>query len=429
MMQIEDLYQLFVESTGTSTDTRSIVAGNIFFALKGPSFDGNKYSSQALDQGASFAIVDDPSACVDDRHILVDDVLTSLQDLACFHRKQFDIPVIGLTGSNGKTTTKELMSAVLGTEKNVLATKGNLNNHIGVPITLLGITQTTEVAIVEMGANHLGEISELCNIALPTHGLITNIGKAHIGMFGSFENIVRAKSELFDFLINHDGVIWVNSKDDILLNMSKRMQNPLFYPTANDDEYIEFEAGDPYLSYSDESKTITRTKLIGKYNFLNIAAALSVGRYFNIDRNNANTAIANYVPENNRSQVIKKENNTIILDAYNANPSSMTEALDNLLEMRTDNSSKVAILGDMYELGSSEIDEHVRIGEIISNTEIRALYVGKLMKEATKKDLNGISFETKEELKNYLKVNPIKNSVVLIKGSRGIKLEDVLSWI
>src|SRR6478609_3368994 len=333
-MEIEKLYQYYLSSGKISTDTRKIAQGSLFFALKGDNFNANEFAQEALNKGALISIVDEEQFAVNDKCILVDDVLTTLQKLARHHRDQFSIPFIGLTGSNGKTTSKELLHAVLSKKFKTLATKGNLNNHIGVPLTILSIDKTIEVAVIEMGANHLGEIALLCSIANPTHGFITNIGKAHIGTFGGFENIIRAKSELYQHLLVNNGTVFINSQNSILLNMAKRFKSPIMYPSAGDYYSCELMDADPFVKIKAGNGELVQTQLIGSYNFENIAAALCIGKYFGVEEKLANTAIAEYVPGNMRSQVIKKGDNTVILDAYNANPSSMQAAIDNLADMR-----------------------------------------------------------------------------------------------
>ena len=342
-----------------STDTRNIPEGAIFFALKGPSFNANEFALEALDKGAAFAVIDEETYQKDDRMVLVEDVLQTLQELAQYHRQQLKIPVIGLTGSNGKTTTKELIREVLSQKYKVLATEGNLNNHIGVPLTLLSIDPEIEIAIIEMGANHIGEIARLSEIAQPTHGLITNIGKAHIEGFGGFEGVIRGKSELYHYLIQRGGEVFVNSQDEVLSNMAKRFDKPYFYPAPGDYLTCTLVDADPFVTYENESGTLVKTQLIGTYNFSNIAAAICLGKFFDIPEKEADAAIARYVPTNNRSQIIRKGTNTIILDAYNANPDSMEAALENLKAMKAED--KVVILGDMFELGEESEAEHRRI--------------------------------------------------------------------
>ncbi len=426
---IESLYQHFLNATGVSTDTRSIQKGQIFFALNGPNFNANKFAASALESGASLAVVDDEAYATDKRYFLVKDGLTALQELARHHRKQLQIPVIAITGSNGKTSTKELIRDVLSRKYKVLATKGNLNNHIGVPLTLLSITPDIEIAVVEMGANHIGEIAALCELALPDHGLITNIGKAHLEGFGSFEGVIRGKSELYNYLIQNEGVVFVNSQNEILANMAqRRIASPVYYPAAGDFLHAELLATQPSISFQSESKEEVHTQLTGAYNFENICAALCVGKYFKVSEAEANEAVSAYVPENNRSQIIQKGELTIILDAYNANPSSMRAALENLQAQAS--AHKTAILGDMFELGEEGPQEHKALGELTRQLGIdQVLYCGEMMKAAYDANPNSSYFESKEGLVEFLKNNPVSNGTVLIKGSRGIGLETILEYL
>jgi len=422
MMDIQNLYQKYRESGRVSTDTRQIAPGSVFFALKGDKFNANEFAGEALAKGASYVVIDEAQYAANDRCIVVDNVLETLQQLARHHRDQLKIPFIGLTGSNGKTTTKELLQAVLSKKFKTLATKGNLNNHIGVPLTLLSIDDTIEIAVIEMGANHLGEIALLCSIANPTHGFITNIGKAHIGTFGGFENIIRAKSELYQHLIQSNGQVFINSQNHILTNMAKRFASPIFYPAGKDYYHCELVSADPYVKIKTEAGKEITTQLIGGYNFENVASALCIGKYFGVPAQEANQAVADYVPGNMRSQVIKKGTNTIILDAYNANPSSMAAAIENLAAMKAE--KKIAIVGDMFELEEEAAAEHRAIGELLTSKNFYAVYLcGKLMKSAAREIPTARYFEKKEDLLNALKQNPPSNATILVKASRGIGLE------
>ncbi|QSE97932.1 UDP-N-acetylmuramoyl-tripeptide--D-alanyl-D-alanine ligase [Fulvivirga lutea] len=422
---IESLYQHYLRNPKISTDTRKIEEGSLFFALKGPNFDANKFADEALNKGAALCIVDDKSVVKDDRYFLVDDALVALQDLARHHRKQLTIPIIGLTGSNGKTTSKELLACVLRQKFNVFATKGNLNNHIGVALSMLSINSNHEIAVIEMGANFVGDIAFLCTISSPTHGYITNIGKAHLEGFGGIEGVIRGKSELYHHLIKHDGVVWINSTNEILSNMAKRFKNPLFYPKKGDYYHCEFISADPNVLFKAENGEEVQTNLIGSYNFENIATALCIGKYFDVPATDANKAIADYIPENNRSQVIKKGSNTIILDAYNANPTSMAKALENLNLINAEN--KVAILGDMKELGEDSEKEHKAIGDLLNEYQIKKVYLcGELIKATQQQADHAKHYQSVQELIDELKANPITNSTVLIKASRSIGLERVL---
>lgn len=422
---IEQLYEQFKECSSVSTDTRSIANNSLFFALKGPNFNANEFAKQALEKGANYVVIDEPEYKISDKCIVVDDVLDTLQKLANHHRRQFKFPFIGITGSNGKTTTKELIKCVLDKKYKVLATFGNLNNHIGVPLTLLAIDDTVDIAIIEMGANRLGDIAELCAISEPTHGLITNIGRAHVGNFGGFENIIRTKSELYQHLIQSDGQVWINSRNEILKNMAKRFSDPLFYPNKGDYYHAEYLESSPFVRLMPEDGDSITTHLVGEYNFENIAAALCIGKYFKVDAPDANEAVASYVPSNNRSQIIKKGSNTIVLDAYNANPSSMEAAINTVANMAGE--YKVLILGDMYELGDQSDEEHATLGKLIAKHQFDEVYFcGKLIKHALNNYPNGQYYEDKIDLANSLNKKKFSNTLILLKASRGIGLETIL---
>ncbi|PIQ46846.1 MAG: UDP-N-acetylmuramoyl-tripeptide--D-alanyl-D-alanine ligase [Cytophagales bacterium CG12_big_fil_rev_8_21_14_0_65_40_12] len=427
-MDILALYEKFKQSTGVCTDTRKIKEGNLFFALKGPNFNANKLADQALELGASYAVIDDAEFDKGERFILVEDGLTALQQLANYHRKQLQIPIIGITGSNGKTTTKELTRNVLSTKYNVLATKGNLNNHIGVPLTLLSIDDSIEIAIIEMGANHVGEIAALCLIAEPTHGLITNIGKAHLEGFGGIEGVIRGKSEMYHWLIEHEGVIFVNSQNEILSNIAqKRIKAPVYYPAKGDFLHLNLIEAKPEIVFEDENGDRVNTSLSGAYNFENMATALCVGKYFGVDPQQANAAVANYIPDNNRSQILKKGTNTIIMDAYNANPTSMKAALENLALMK---GNKIAILGDMFELGAESELEHAAVGiQTLGLALEQVIFCGENMKAAAATNLDALYFETKQALNDYLGTQTWEGKIILLKGSRGMGLESLLDYL
>jgi UDP-N-acetylmuramoyl-tripeptide--D-alanyl-D-alanine ligase len=427
-MEINKLYALYRQSGQVSTDTRKIIPGSIFFALKGDKFNANEFAQQALEKGASHAVIDDVAYKLDERCIVVDDVLDALQQLARHHRSQLTIPVIGLTGSNGKTTSKELVNAILGRKFRTYATKGNLNNHIGVPLTLLAIDPSIEIAVVEMGANHLGEIALLCALANPTHGLITNIGKAHIGTFGGYENIIRAKSELYQHLITNHGVVFINSLNDILANMAKRFNDPIYYPASSNYYHCSLLDADPFVKVKAENGEEVQTNLVGTYNFENIAAALCIGKYFGVEAVAANQAVREYTPGNMRSQLVEKNGNTVILDAYNANPSSMRAAIENMAAMKAKH--KVLILGDMFELEDEAEKEHRNIGSMLKTLSFEKVFLcGKLMKSAKDEYPQAQWFETKEKLIEEIKNNPLKDVTVLVKASRGIGLETVVDFI
>jgi UDP-N-acetylmuramoyl-tripeptide--D-alanyl-D-alanine ligase len=421
---IEFLYQKYLECQHVSTDSRAEQNQSMFFALNGPNFKGAKFATMALEKGAKFAVVDDPSMAADNV-LVVDDTLVALQDLARHHRKQLSIPVIGITGSNGKTTTKELIYTVLSQKFNTLYTQGNLNNHIGVPLTLLRIKPEHEMAIIEMGANHIGEIALLSSIAMPTHGMITNIGKAHLEGFGSLEGVARGKSELYLHLDAQGGTVFVNTGNEHLMRMSRRIQNKVTYPSPDDYYHSELLEASPYVVYKDEEGNVVNTQLVGSYNYENMAAAVCIGKYFGVPLSKANEAIANYSPVNNRSQVIHKGSNTIILDAYNANPTSMAAAVRNFGSMTAPH--KMVILGDMFEMGEESATEHKALGEVVAGQPFdRVLLCGKDMKFAAEVKSDFLYFETKPELQQWLQDHSVSDSYVLIKGSRGMGLETLV---
>ncbi|MEM7108635.1 MAG: UDP-N-acetylmuramoyl-tripeptide--D-alanyl-D-alanine ligase [Bacteroidota bacterium] len=423
---IEGLYQRYLDTPEISTDTRSIAAGSIFFALKGPNFDANKFAAQALEKGASYVVVDDPEVVKNDRYLLVDDVLLTLQALARHHRAQLTIPVIGLTGSNGKTTTKELINVVLATQYSTYATEGNLNNHIGVPLSVLSIGESHDIAIIEMGANHVGEIALLSSICKPSHGLITNIGKAHLEGFGGIQGVIRGKSELYQHLINVDGTVWINSNSRELSNMAKRFKNPLMYANPGDYYHCELLAAEPFLKIKTEEGHTIDSNLTGKYNFDNVAVALAIGKFFAVDPSLSAAALSHYESTNMRSELIQKGSNHIILDAYNANPDSMKVAVENLAFQKKD--KKVVILGDMKELGEESDLEHRKLGEQLADIELdQILLCGELIKPAKEVLDNALYFTSRNELQAHLRQNPIQHSLILIKASRSIGLEKVLN--
>lgn len=426
-MKVEELYQLYQMYSTICIDTRKITKDCLFFALKGANFNANEFAEKALENGAKYAIIDEEVFQKDERFILVEDVLETLQKLANYHRHQFTIPFIGLTGSNGKTTTKELITAVLSKKYKTYATKGNFNNHIGVPLTLLSIPKDAEMAVIEMGANHIGEIEFLSKIADPSHGLITNIGKAHIEGFGSFEGVARGKSELYRHLLDNKGVVFVNAQNEHLMRMVTRFKSPIFYLKEDGLLNITLKEASPFIVYEAEGKEI-QTQIIGSYNFENIATALCLGKYFEVPEELAHQAIQEYISDNNRSQVIKKEKNTILMDAYNANPSSMEVALSNFNGMNVSN--KVLILGDMFELGTISKEEHQKIVDKALLMEVeKVIFYGKEFSNVSKQAPNVFFFAEKDDLLSFLKEKPLENTYCLIKGSRGSKLEDVLSLI
>ncbi|MFT5762073.1 MAG: UDP-N-acetylmuramoyl-tripeptide--D-alanyl-D-alanine ligase [Polaribacter sp.] len=418
-MNIEALYNIYSQHYLVDTDSRRIRKNTIYFALKGDNFNGNVFAEEAITKGALFSIVDEKEYVTSSRIIFVDDVLSTLQKLAAHHRKILNIPIIGLTGSNGKTTTKELINAVLETKFKTTATVGNLNNHIGVPLTLLSMTPKTEIGIVEMGANHPKEISFLCSIATPNFGYITNFGKAHLEGFGSIEGVIEAKSELYDYLkINHK-TAFVNTNDAIQIKKTTGIH------TISLSNSIKFIDANPFVTIEFENQTI-QTSLIGSFNFSNISAAITIGQHFKISTENIKKALENYKPTNNRSQIIKtKNNNTIILDAYNANPTSMKAALESFSTNKSE--EKIVILGDMFELGKESNKEHQFISDYCKKLHLKnTLLVGELFYQTT---TDFAKFKTFELLQKYLKNNLFKNQYILIKGSRGMALERLLDII
>ncbi|MGC6489908.1 MAG: UDP-N-acetylmuramoyl-tripeptide--D-alanyl-D-alanine ligase [Flavobacteriales bacterium] len=416
-MNIATLHQLFLESTGVSTDTRKVSTNNIFFALKGENFNGNKFALDAINKGASYAIVDEDEYSNHHRCIVVEDSLKTLQDLASFHRSKLHCPVLGITGSNGKTTTKELISSVLSTQLKVVSTKGNLNNHIGVPLTILSADLDTEFLIVEMGANHRKEIKFLSEIADIDFGIITNIGKAHLEGFGSLQGIIDTKKELYDYIGVKNGKLFVNKNDVLLQSLSKGM-NKLEYSIN------PINTSSPFAAIEFKGINI-QSQLIGYYNCANISAACFIGDYFNISVSNLKLAIESYQPKNNRSQLSSTtQNNSLILDAYNANPSSMLEAITSFTNIT--HNKKVLILGDMLELGNESTKEHQNIVDLLSEINSKVILVGK---EFSKCSHQYTHFMTIEACKNWLKNLNISDSLILLKGSRGIRLEELQRFL
>ena len=415
---IEFLYSRFLLSDGVSIDTRSIEPNNLFFAMSGSNFNANKFAAEALKKGATYAVVDDESYVTDDRIILTEDGLKALRELAAFHRARFKKPVIAITGSNGKTTTKELISRVLSEKYVVQATKGNYNNHIGVPLTLLHIHPQVEIAIIEMGANHVNEIASYCETASPTHGLITNIGRAHTETFRGIEGVIRGKSELFDYLKKNGGTPFINMEDSILSSMSKRFDSPILYPQKD----LKLTSSIPYVKLS-LNGVAQKTQIIGRYNYANMAAAVAFGRFFEVPDKNILNALGSYELDNARSQIIKQGTITIILDAYNANPDSMKVALENLAEQK---GATLAILGDMNELENSDM-QHEKVLEYARKLDIpEVLTIGEKMGRVANTNHH---FDSKEELEKELQKRDFMNSTVLLKASRSIKLESILKSI
>ena len=425
-MNIEQLYELYKQSYKVSTDTRKITKGCIFFALKGENFNGNEFADEALKKGASYAVIDEEEFMTSNATILFDDVLTTLQLLATYHREQLGIHIIALTGSNGKTTTKELINAVLSTSFKTTATQGNLNNHIGVPLTLLSMTVDTEIGIVEMGANHLKEIEFLCDIALPDYGYITNFGKAHLEGFGSIEGVIIGKTELYRHLEKRNKKVFVNANDQIQMDKTEDLHRFTFGNKSSNLD-IELIDANPFVSVKYKSIPIL-SNLIGSYNFNNIAAAIAIGHYFKVDKSNIKTGIENYFPENNRSQILNKNSNKIILDAYNANPTSMQAALDNFSVLKEDN--KIVVLGDMFELGKDAAVEHQHISDVVANMQLSNAYlIGENFYKTKIKNEGIRTFKSFDDFKQHFTNNKIKDTLFLIKASRGMALERVVELI
>ena len=423
-MLSSELYNYFKESSSVSTDTRLINKGSIFFALKGENFDGNKFAEEAIKSGASYAVIDDQSLN-NPKFIKVKNVLKSLQDLSKFHRsKLLKTKIIALTGSNGKTTTKELISEVLKKKYKIISTIGNLNNHIGVPLTLLRIKQNTEIAIVEMGANHLNEIKLLTDLINPDFGLITNFGKAHLEGFGSIEGVIKGKSELYDFLIKNDKKAFINNDDYI---QNQFIGNKISFSKEDKSNYIFKEVKDTNYAGLNYNDFIVDSKLTGNYNYHNIAFATSIGLYFNISIEKIKEAISNYIPSNNRSQIIKKNNKLIILDAYNANPTSMISAINSLIVKQ---GKKSVILGDMFELGNqSEKEHHDLIDFCVKNNFENIFLIGnEFFKQKDKFEIP-FFYKTKDELNKHIKKFPITSKYILIKGSRVMRMENLINII
>jgi UDP-N-acetylmuramoyl-tripeptide--D-alanyl-D-alanine ligase len=424
-MLIEQLYRLYLKNPSVQTDTRKLQKGDLFFALKGPNFNANTFASKAIEQGAAYAIVDEAPETPNDRIIVVDDVLKTLQDLALFHRRQFSIPVIAITGTNGKTTTKELVHAVLSTTFKTHTTQGNLNNHIGIPLTLLAMKRDTEMAIIEMGANHQKEIAGYCKYTLPTHGIITNCGKAHLEGFGSEEGVRKAKGELYDHLRETDGTAFVMWDYDYLREMSKGIKTVIKYGKKDADVTGSVKRNEPFLEMdleTDSGNISIRSQLVGAYNLPNLLCAATVGNHFNVDLEKIKAALESYHPSNSRSQLIQKNSNTIILDAYNANPSSMKLAIENFASMNV--GDKVLMLGAMAELGPESMEEHKTIVDLIEKHEWKnvVLVGGDFMKLGHP----FIKFVNSVEAAEWFNKQNFTNTYFLIKGSRSIQMEKVI---
>ena len=427
-MNIQDIHNLFLQCKSLSIDTRKIEKDSMFFAIKGENFDANTFAEEALKLGAIFVVIDDASYFIDERTILVQNSLETLQELSQFHRAYLKLPIIALTGSNGKTTTKELINVVLSKKYKTKATVGNLNNHIGVPLTLLSFTKETEIGIVEMGANHKKEIEFLCEIAQPDFGYITNFGKAHLEGFGGVEGVIEGKSEMYQYLLKNDKLVFVNLEDPIQIEKSAGIKSCTFGVNNNNaDVKIKKITANPFVVIDYENFSV-ESHLIGLYNANNINAAVSIGHYFKVDDEAVKEAIENYIPENNRSQLLKKGSNQIILDAYNANPSSMAVAIANFMQLEDQN--KIMILGDMFELGKESHQEHKIIVDSLSNQDKSVCYlIGKSFYENKISSTIITFFETFEDFAAYIKTLQFQDNTILIKGSRGMALERTLEYI
>ena len=431
-MTLAQIYKLFLQFPSIITDTRKINKNCIFLALKGEKFNGNTFAAEALKKGAEYAIIDEKKFIIPGKTIVVNNTLDTLQQLAHLHRKKLNIPILAITGTNGKTTTKELIAALLSQKFNVKYTQGNLNNHIGVPLTLLEMNAYTEFGIVEMGANHPGEIAKLCEIADPDYGIITNIGKAHLEGFGSFEGIKKTKAELYEYLSNKKGTIFFNNDNNLLYELVKQIENKISYGTKNVDFMGNPIESPPFIHAIvnfPKGKLYLNTLLTGNYNFENILAAACIGNHLGVDPLKIQKALKEYKPTNNRSQLIKKGNLKIIMDAYNANPTSMEASIKSFLSDFTQNKTHL-ILGDMLELGTFAIEEHQKILRLIQNHQsTNVLLTGPVFSQVAINFPAYNVFTNVEDLCSYLAVNPIKSGAVLVKGSRGIQLEKVLEYL
>ena len=427
-MDIKIIHNCFLKCKSISIDTRKIEAGSFFVAIKGDNFDANTFAKEAIDKGASFVIIDNPDYFIDERTIVVKDSLKTLQALAQFHRKYLNIPIIALTGSNGKTTTKELIHVVLSKKFKTKATAGNLNNHIGVPLTLLSFDSTTEIGIVEMGANHQKEIEFLCEIAQPDFGYITNFGKAHLEGFGGVEGVIKGKCELYNYLSNNNKTVFINLSDSIQVEKSSGIKSFTFgVNKSNADVLITSVTANPFVEVTFSNCKIT-SHLIGLYNSNNINAAIVIGVYFKIANEDIKAAIEDFVPDNNRSQLLNINSNVVILDAYNANPSSMVVAIENLLQLESP--KKIAFLGDMFELGSESLDEHKNIVDLLTNQKnVTTYFIGNYFFKSKLEQSHMNFFETFDSFTETASKLKFENATLLIKGSRGMALERLLEYI
>jgi UDP-N-acetylmuramoyl-tripeptide--D-alanyl-D-alanine ligase len=430
-----ELYSLFIKHPVICTDSRSCPLDSLFFALKGENFNANAFALGALEKGCAYAVVDEEEFAIDNRFILVDNVLETLQELATYHRQQMQIPIIGITGTNGKTTTKELIAAVLQEKYKVHYTRGNFNNHIGVALTLLQFTREHEIAVVEMGANHPAEIKFLSEMAMPDFGIVTNVGKAHLEGFGTFENVKKTKAELYDYIFEKGKAIFIHQDNENLMEMSAKagfkLDSPRLLKYSTEDSkaaiFGRISSCSPFLNMEcklgDANSFTIETQLIGAYNAENVLAAVAIGKYFDLSAQQIKAGLEKYTPRNNRSQLTLTDRNHLIVDAYNANPTSMKAAILNFIQM--DVANKVLILGDMLELGKQTKLEHANIVKLLETASFeKVILVGKYFSETTH---DFLSFEKVETTIDYLKGNPVDEAYVLIKGSRGIKLEKVIS--
>ncbi len=428
-MEIQDLYKIYLKTPRVTTDTRKEVKNTIFFCLKGPNFDANSFAITALERGATHVVADNPQLKENANITVVDDVLTTLQKLARHHRDQFKFPVIGLTGSNGKTTNKELIAAVLSRKYRTYFTQGNLNNHIGVPLTLLSIPLDAEMAVIEMGANAQGEIRDLSNISDPDFGMITNIGKAHLEGFGGIEGVKKGKSELYKHIRAKNAKLFVNGNDEVLMELSEGIERTLFGSQENFFCSGSIVKRKPFISFEFEHKAHSsgeiQTHLVGAYNFSNLMAAACIGCYFDVSIEDISSALSDYKPNNNRSEMVDTGKNKLILDAYNANPSSMELAMSNFAEM--DHEPKLALIGHMLELGEDSKVEHQKLVDHLYDLKLKTVLVGSNFAECNKKGFHYC--ETPEDLKTWLKANAIENHLIIVKGSRMVAMEKAKEFL
>lgn len=430
LCSMETIYTYFKEASGVQTDTRKIKPNCLFFCLKGSNFDGNQFAQEAVEKGALRVVIDNPEYAIEGKTILVEDTLKTLQELARYHRQQFSIPIIGITGSNGKTTSKELIAAVLATTFNVHYTSGNLNNHIGVPLTLLQLNSQHEIAVIEMGANKPGDIQELVDIALPTHGIITNVGRAHLEGFKSLEGVIRTKTELYRFLQKTGGIIFINKKDQTLTEQVPAATTHYYYQDSEQlsgellrlTPFVEMSWREPAYS-----SPVLRTNLVGEYNFVNFLAAIRIGRFFGVTPEHCNEAIQNYIPSNNRSQVTQTDRNTLIVDCYNANPTSMQSAIRSFAQI--EHPAKIFILGDMLEMGDDAALVHREIVELTIEKRLSGFFIGEEFLKLKGSHPSAIFLKSTEPLIEHFTQNPPEGLLILLKGSRGISLEKTIPYL